>query len=55
MKFTDKAKLDDFLKDKPFFEDKECYCLGSNLNEAAEVVAEIMDFKKKETEQCGNG
>ncbi len=48
MKFTEE-RLKDFLEDKPFFENKECYCLGENLEDAAEIVAKIIGYNRKVT------
>ncbi len=43
-----KERLNDFLADKPFFENKECYCLGNSLEEAAEIVSKITNFDRKD-------
>lgn len=42
MKFKSEAKLQAFLEDKPFFHSTDCYCLGNTLEEAGEIVRQMM-------------
>ena len=53
MEFTEEQKLL-FLQDKPFYENDNCFCLGNSLEEAGEIVKQIVN-KKKEKLECGNG
>lgn len=53
MEFTEEQKLL-FLQDKPFYENDNCFCLGNSLEEAGEIVEQIVN-NKKETLECGNG
>lgn len=42
MKF-DAETLQMFLDDKPFFKNKDCFCLGSTLEEAGDIVSKIVE------------
>lgn len=42
MTFKNDVDLQKFLKDKAFYRDNDCYCLGSTLEEAGAVVRKIV-------------
>lgn len=42
MKF-DADSLSAFLKDMPFYANNECFCLGNSLDEAGEIVRQIVE------------
>lgn len=42
MKFKNEAELQAFLNDKPFFHGTDSYCLGSTMEEAGEVIRQMM-------------
>lgn len=47
MKF-DAETLQMFLKDEPFFQSKDCFCLGNSLEEAGEIISQIVNSKNCE-------
>lgn len=50
MKFTDEER-EKFLKDEPFYKDKDSYCLGDSLQEAGEVFRKLCgaEIQRKES------
>ena len=47
MKF-DAETLQMFLKDKPFYKNSECFCLGSSLEDAGNIMTQIIEDNKCE-------
>lgn len=41
MKF-DAETLQMFLEDKPFYKNNECFCLGNTMEEAGEIISQIL-------------
>lgn len=40
-------ELKDFLSDKPFYKNDDCYCLGKTLEEAGEIFRKIMEGRER--------
>lgn len=52
MKFTE-AQLRCFLSDTPFYHDQNCYCLGKSMSEAGNIINEVVNNERKETNDVG--
>lgn len=53
MKFNEEQKTA-FLKDIPFYENNDCFCLGNSLEEAGKILKQIAEGKncvKKKNER----
>lgn len=42
MRFSNSKTLNDFLDDKAFYKNSDCFCLGNTLAEAGVVVKKIV-------------
>ncbi|MCM1231607.1 MAG: hypothetical protein NC489_15930 [Ruminococcus flavefaciens] len=42
MIFSDEKSMNRFLNDVKFYESRDCYCLGSTLEDAGEIIREII-------------
>lgn len=50
MKFLSDENLQDFLDDKPFYVNNDCFCLGNSLAEAGSVVNTIVEANSEKGE-----
>lgn len=62
MKFTNEENMKKFLNDEPYYTNREDYCLGNNLENAGNIVNQIIrDLSEEENTSdrrdaiCGNG
>jgi len=58
MKFATEEAKEKFLRDEPFWESNESYCLGDTLEEAGRIAKQIItekEQKEKCKKKCGNG
>lgn len=56
MEFENEKELLNFVNDIPYYSDKNNFCLGNTLEEAAEIIRKIVGTVPTEgSKVCGNG
>lgn len=56
MEFKNETELLNFVNDIPYYGDKDSFCLGNTLEEAAEIIRKVVGTASTEgSKVCGNG
>lgn len=55
MKFDSNDSLQDFLDDKPFYVNNDCFCLGDTMAEAGLIVNKIVEANTEGNNKDGDG